>query len=147
MAKDEKVNISIEISKDAFEKITNIVHVTNYNLDKGTKRRVSPEDVVKIGLFKYIDLYFDGPVNSNNANALLLGTDRPLKNKIKLYLKKKKLSQVKLSERAGIGTSTLSEILNNKHQPSLDIFLRIYVALGYPELTELLYREHEKTSD
>jgi hypothetical protein len=31
--------------------------------------------------------------------------------------------------------------MNNKSQPSIEFFLRIWHALDYPPLTEILYRE------
>ncbi len=56
-------------------------------------------------------------------------------------MKERKMIQKELSELTGIDKSNLSIYMNNKSQPSIEFFLRIWHALEYPPLTELLYKE------
>ncbi len=45
------------------------------------------------------------------------------------------------SEITKIEPSNISLIFRNKNQPSLDYFLRIWIALGCPPISDCLYRE------
>ncbi|MDQ0339268.1 DNA-binding XRE family transcriptional regulator [Caldalkalibacillus uzonensis] len=134
----QRVRFTIEVSLDTAERIWNIVHVTNYHL-KHNGKRISPEDVIKIGTLRYIEQFYREQTISKVQCSL--GTSFPLKNKIKAYIKQKGISASSLADKAGISKGTLSDILNNKHQPSLDTFLRLYVALDCPPLDDILYRE------
>lgn len=64
-----------------------------------------------------------------------------IKNNIKRIMKERKMTQKELAELTGIDKSNLSIYMNNKSQPSIDFFLRIWHALEYPPLTDILYRE------
>jgi DNA-binding Xre family transcriptional regulator len=71
----------------------------------------------------------------------LIKCDGAIKNNIKKMMKERKMTQKELSELTGIDKSNLSIYMNNKSQPSIEFFLRIWHALEYPPLTELLYKE------
>lgn len=71
----------------------------------------------------------------------LIKNDGPMKNNIKKLMTERKMTQKELSELTGIDKSNLSTYMNNKSQPSIEFFLRIWHALEYPPLTELLYKE------
>lgn len=71
----------------------------------------------------------------------LIKCDGAIKNNIKQLMKDRKMTQKELSELTGIDKSNLSIYMNNKSQPSIEFFLRIWHALEYPPLTELLYKE------
>lgn len=73
----------------------------------------------------------------------VLGKPYRLQNTIKEYMDKKGISQQMLAEKTGIGASNISLIVKNKNQPSLDYFLRIWIALECPPLTKILYRVEE----
>ncbi|WP_052737650.1 helix-turn-helix transcriptional regulator [Bacillus sp. SA1-12] len=80
-----------------------------------------------------------------NVESLINRHEGTIKNNIKKIMKQQKLSQKELSELTGIDKSNLSIYMNNKSQPSIEFFLRIWHALDYPPLNEMLYRE--KTRD
>lgn len=71
----------------------------------------------------------------------LIKGDGVIKNNIKKLMKERKMTQKELSELTGIDKSNLSIYMNNKSQPSIEFFLRIWHALEYPSLTQLLYKE------
>ncbi|MCA1025696.1 helix-turn-helix domain-containing protein [Cytobacillus kochii] len=73
-----------------------------------------------------------------------LGKPYKLKNKFRDYMDKKGVIPADLAKKTGIGASNISLILKNKNQPSLDYFLRIWIALECPQLDKVLYREVEK---
>lgn len=70
-----------------------------------------------------------------------LGKPYRLKNRLKEYVKKRGMLQKELAIQTNIEESNISMILNNKVQPSLDYFLRIWIVLNCPPLNEILYRE------
>ena len=70
-----------------------------------------------------------------------LGKPYKLKNTFKNLLKQRDIKQIDLATDTGIDKGNLSLILNNKTQPSLDYFLRIWITLGCPPMEDILYRE------
>jgi transcriptional regulator with XRE-family HTH domain len=71
----------------------------------------------------------------------LIECEGVIKNNIKKLMKERKMTQKELSELTGIDKSNLSIYMNNKSQPSIEFFLRIWHALEYPPLAQLLYKE------
>ncbi len=82
-----------------------------------------------------------GNTPKENVEPLIHYQDGLIKNNMKLIMKKRKMTQKELSEMTGIDKSNLSIYMNNKSQPSIEFFLRIWHALDYPPLNEILYRE------
>ncbi|WP_368657963.1 helix-turn-helix domain-containing protein [Metabacillus halosaccharovorans] len=86
-----------------------------------------------------------GNTPKENVEPLIQYDDGLIKNNMKKIMKERKMTQKELSEITGIDKSNLSIYMNNKSQPSIEFFLRIWHALDYPPLNEILYRE--KSSD
>lgn len=82
-----------------------------------------------------------GNTSKENVESLIHSHEGAIKNNLKKLLKEKKMTQKELSEITGIDKSNLSIYMNNKSQPSIEFFLRIWHALDYPLLNEMLYRE------
>lgn len=87
--------------------------------------------------------YFIKQIEEKNISAGYddLGKPFRLKNKFKDITKSKGMSQERLADLTGIAPSNISVIFRNKSQPSLDYFLRIWIALDCPPLDKCLYRE------
>jgi DNA-binding Xre family transcriptional regulator len=69
-----------------------------------------------------------------------LGRPFRLENKIGELLELKRMSQKDLSEMTGIAAPNINNFVKNKHQPSLDYFLRIWIALECPPLDWMFFR-------
>jgi DNA-binding Xre family transcriptional regulator len=82
-----------------------------------------------------------GNTSKDNVEPLIHSHEGAIKNNLKKILKEQKMTQKELSEITGIDKSNLSIYMNNKSQPSIEFFLRIWHALDYPPLNEILYRE------
>lgn len=137
-----KHSITIEVTEDTHKNLAEIAHLINNKLK--LDKPLVIEDIVKASLYRYISkLYTKSNLEWDKEITKLfpLDSDFPLKNSIKTYLAKVNLTQSDLSKRAKLPISTVSSILNNQNQPSIDAFLKIYFALDCPDLTELLYRE------
>lgn len=72
-----------------------------------------------------------------------LGKPYRLKNRFKEILSKKGIKQKELAAITQIDDGNISIILSNRSQPSLDYFLRIWIALGCLPFEKVLYRTEE----
>jgi DNA-binding Xre family transcriptional regulator len=86
-----------------------------------------------------------GNTPKQNVEPLIDDHEGLIKNNIRKIMKEQKMTQKELAEITGIDKSNLSIYMNNKSQPSIEFFLRIWHALDYPPLNEILFRE--KTND
>ena len=82
-----------------------------------------------------------GNTPKDSVQPLIDDQDGLIRNNIKKIMKEKRITQKELSVKTGIDKSNLSIYMNNKSQPSIEFFLRIWHALDYPALNEILYRE------
>lgn len=144
----EKVNLTINLQKSTFEKIKKIKNYLNLRVSKETE--ITEEEIIKSAIANYLYYFFEEEdlieykKNKELSDLILnydLGKPYQLKNNFKKIMKEKKIKQVYLVEQTKIAKSNLSLILNNKTQPSLDYFLRIWCALGFPPLDKVLFRE------
>jgi DNA-binding XRE family transcriptional regulator len=112
----------------------------NKNLLWKTEREnyIQVSDLIRGIVIDYLE-----QLKSQDAFAGLddLGKPYRLKNNFKEITKNKNLSQQQISEKTNIEPSNISLIFRNKNQPSLDYFLRIWIALGCPSISDCLYRE------
>lgn len=69
-----------------------------------------------------------------------LGKPFRLENKIGEILELKRMTQKELSDLTGIAAPNINNFVKNKNQPSLDYFLRIWIALECPPLDWMFYR-------
>jgi DNA-binding Xre family transcriptional regulator len=69
-----------------------------------------------------------------------LGKPFRLENKIGELLDLKRMSQKQLSDLTGIAAPNINNFVKNKNQPSLDYFLRIWIALDCPPLDWMFFR-------
>jgi DNA-binding XRE family transcriptional regulator len=120
------------------EKVTTIENQKNslWKQDRNSYRQLS--DFIK-GLV--ID-YFDQIENESQISGYDdLGKPFRLMNRFKEIANKKGISQKQMAEMTNIDPSNISYIWRNRNQPSLDYFLRIWIALDYPPLNKCLYRD------
>ncbi|AZV43702.1 hypothetical protein BAOM_3093 [Peribacillus asahii] len=136
----EYTSINLLIKKETMDKIEKLTQHRNLKNDlfnKG-KRFNTVEDFIIGTLYHYLD-----QIENQDLSAGLddLGKPYRLKNNFKEIANSKSLSQQKVSEMTNIEPSNISLIFRNKNQPSLDYFLRIWIALGCPPISSCLYRE------
>jgi DNA-binding XRE family transcriptional regulator len=141
---DKKASITIEMSEETYNKISSLVHVINY-LNRNIEKEITPERFLKGSLAYYLDRFY-GIANQdyNNSDLINLGNPfTPLRIEIEKYVINLGLPLTTIAKQLNISKATLKSIMENKHQPSLDIFIRLWVLIGCPPLHEILYREKE----
>jgi DNA-binding XRE family transcriptional regulator len=75
------------------------------------------------------------------SNYGKLNEHSTIKNKFKDYFKDTDISQREFAKMIGIHQSSLSSFLNNQKQPSLETFIKIWIGLGCPPISDLLTSE------
>lgn len=132
---------TIHLNKETTDKLNELTAATNYLCQDGEK--LTPEDIIKGSLAYYLDRFYENTVSSaaEMEKVIPLSSNYPLKNKIGEILDTRPISKLDIAAQLKISKGTLSGIINNRHQPSLDIFVRLWVMLGCPPLHEILYRE------
>ncbi|MEW9672935.1 helix-turn-helix transcriptional regulator [Ammoniphilus sp. 3BR4] len=143
MNNDQKYTLTISLTVEQMEELLKVVHLANQRLS--IESHIKPEDVVLASINNFIPKYLPKKMRNPNlspSNLHHLGsTQFPLKNKLKAFLEEKGIKPSTLAKAVNISTGRLSDILNNKNQPSLDVFLRIFYYLDFPDLDEILYRD------
>lgn len=139
-----RVELNVKLKLETVERINEIVAYSKFR-KKYTKQDLpmSPEDVIKAALDEYIkkvDLIYRNVINASLYN---LKVDAPIKNNIKKLMIEADLNQKEFSELCSIYAGTISHILSNRNQPSMDYFLRIWAVLGCPPIEHCFYREIE----
>ncbi|MBX0320165.1 helix-turn-helix domain-containing protein [Shouchella clausii] len=135
--------ISIEMSDELHREILFICEYFNkkeqfYNRKETT---ITVESFIQAAIKERLIL-IDKIVNSN-----LKHKDFSLKNNFKKMFKDSNISQSELSERTGIPISTISSILTNRSQPTMDHFFKLWEALYFPNIFECFYREKEGVNE
>jgi hypothetical protein len=133
--------VNLYLSDDVLSKLEKFVSIENQkNLlwKKERKQYIQVTDFIA-GLI--IDFFDEVENNAQVSGYDDLGKPYRLQNRFKEIATKKGLSQQRVSELTNIDPSNISYIWRNKNQPTLDYFLRIWIALDYPPLNKCLYRE------
>jgi DNA-binding XRE family transcriptional regulator len=139
---DEYIKVPIFFNKEVIKEVEQIVNYRNARVMsfEPNKKPTSFEEFVTGCTIRSLE-------EIRNQNLLAgyddLGKPYRLKNRLKEYVKKRGMLQKDLAAKTGIDEGNISTMLNNKYQPSLDYFLRVWIALGCPPLNEILYREKD----
>lgn len=139
---DEYIKVPIFFNKEVIKEVEQIVNYRNTRVMtfEPNKKPTNIEEFVTGCTIRSLE-------EIRNQNLLAgyddLGKPYRLKNRLKEYVKKRGMLQKDLAAKTGIDEGNISTMLNNKYQPSLDYFLRVWIALGCPPLNEILYREKD----
>lgn len=134
------VKLEIFLSKSLIEEIQKVVEYRNVKslIYTPTNKERSIEEFVKGATVHQVR-------NMQKQNRLYgieeLTKPFSIKNKFKEFADIKNITQKMVSEATGIALSNINNIWNNKTQPSLDYFLRLWFVFGCPPFGKILYRE------
>lgn len=139
----KNLNITISVTPEIYYRIENAVKYLNLNkiYEKETLEVGDINDFIVgsvVNFLEYVELFASPP-----KNFQLIDQDkRPIKNSFKQYLKKHDIKQIDLAKVIGMEAATLNGIVNNNSQPSMESFIKIWSALSFPPLDEIIYREN-----
>lgn len=138
------IPITIHLSNETLQTIDSLTNYKNVKDDlnfKNKKQHYTAEDFIT----GCVNLYIKQLQTWEEISGLDdLGKPYRLKNRFKEIAEKKGLKGKELAKLTGIHDGNISIILSNRSQPSLDYFLRIWIALGRPDIQDCLYRENEE---
>lgn len=135
--------ISIFLNEEYYKEIIDIIEYRNKRVqfDKENKKVTSIEEFITGSVIQVLKWLKD---EDSFAGLDDLGKPYRLQNNFKNILHEKRMRAKDLAELTNIHPGNISIILNNRNQPSLDYFLRIWIALGCPPLNECLYRVQDE---
>lgn len=135
--------IEINLSKEEYEQINK--YVTLYNSYEQVKKRFNLHGTIEDFIKGSIRRELKCIENHDQVFCELKtkGYIRPvnIKTRFREIMKEMGLKQIEIEDMTGIGGNDISGYMNNRKKFSLDHFLRIWIVLGCPDITELLYVE------
>ena len=138
-----QIPITVNINKDVYERVRNAIGY-NKSVSPLSKRElpVTDEEIINAALYHYFKT-LDTILGFYNVDKRALNLDEgtKIKNRFKDILKMIGMKQKELAELTGIDHATISTMLANKNQPSIEYFLRIWTVLGCPPIEDVFYRE------
>jgi hypothetical protein len=138
-----KIPITIHLSNETLQMIDSLTCYKNVKDDlkfKNKPQHYTTEDFIT----GCVNLYIKQLQTWEEISGLDdLGKPYRLKNRFKEIAEKKGMKGKDLAKLTGIHDGNISIVLSNRSQPSLDYFLRIWIALGRPDIQDCLYREKE----
>lgn len=141
MKNEEYVEISVKLKKSTFKEINDYIQYQNLRNDIMNRKKpidLNMDDFISGCINAYLNKLKNG---EELAGLDDLGKPYRLKNKFKEYINYLGWKQKDLAEKTKIDAGNISIILSNRSQPSLDYFLRIWIAVGCPPMNKVLYRE------
>jgi hypothetical protein len=135
--------VTITLSETVYDKCLSLVHVLNYLNQKNESDEEKVEDLIEGAVINYIERFYDSLINEHkNSHLISLGNSKyPLRFNLEPYIEEKEMPLTHIAKQLDISLGSLRGIINNRHMPSVDIFIRLWVLIGCPPLHEILYRE------
>jgi len=136
------VKVEIHLRQETIKRIDEIIAYSKFR-KRYTKQDLpeSYEDVLKASLYEYfrkIDVLYNNVISDKKYK---LKNNGNLQNRLKEIIKDEGMKQKDICDMTGIDPGSLSNILSNRNQPSMDYFLRIWVVLGCPPIEDVFYRD------
>jgi DNA-binding XRE family transcriptional regulator len=135
----KKVKYIIEVNESTASEIKKLVDYHNMKVDFGELNRdkIKEEDIIKAAIAEYLNL-FSATQKSQSLLTINMENNRKIQLNIKPILKEKGMKQADLAHITGINKANISDILNHKYLPGLEVFIKIWVALDCPPLNEII---------
>jgi hypothetical protein len=138
---EDTVKFTIEFSKERVKQIHDALNFTIYNnkfKNPNLPQDYNIEDFITACVNVQIDL-----INTYYQHPEVVSSDKKfrIKNKFKEFMDEHGIKQKDISEMTGIHKANISTFLSNQKQPSIESFIRLWVAFGCPQIHEVLVRE------
>lgn len=133
--------ITINLSDDTYSKIEKIITYSNLRHELKPKLNMPYDHSIEDFIMGCVNLYLNKIEHLSQITNLNHSSHGKLQNRIKEIIIKKGWNQKKLAELTNLDPGTISPILSNKTQPSMENFLRIWKVLGMPDLDKVFYRK------
>ena len=139
----ETITLTVDITMKNYVAVQNLIGYCKFNnLAIKSSLPTTDGEIINAALYSYFEK-LETITNYYNVDkrALNLDEGKKIKNRFKDILKMIGMKQKELAELTGIDHATISTMLANKNQPSIEYFLRIWTVLGCPPIEDVFYRE------
>lgn len=142
---NKKVNYTISVSDETARKIDEYKNFLNAKnkLRFTDLPYINEEDVIKGALdtlFLVIERFYEFDKESKFFN---LKPKAKIKNRFREIAMKSGYDQATVSKLTGIDQPSVHRIMNNKNQPSIDYFIRIWIVLDRPPIEDIFYPDEQ----
>ena len=140
---ENTIKLNVNINGKLYKNLKDILGYTETVLKISNKELpTTDEEIINAALFHYFNTIDNiKSFYSIDRRALNLEEGTKIQNRFKEILKMIGMKQKELANLTGIDDATISTILSNKNQPSMEYFLRIWTVLGCPPIEDIFYRE------
>ena len=140
---DNYVNVNVNINKELYEKVRDVIgYSKSMRIIKDKELPLTDEEVINSALFYYF-YKMETLLGLHTVERNKYTNDGKVKNRFKEIVKQVDMKQRELAVLTGIDDATISQILGNRNQPTIDNFLKMWIVLGSPPIEEVFYRERE----
>lgn len=140
---DNYVNVNVNVNKELYEKIRDVIgYSKSMRIIKDKELPLTDEEVINSALFYYFHK-METILGLHTVERSKYTNDGKVKNRFKEIVKQVDMKQRELAVLTGIDDATISQILGNRNQPTIDNFLKMWIVLGSPPIEEVFYRERE----
>lgn len=132
--------INVTVSDYTLRRINEIIGIENAisKVSKNNWKERDAADFIRGAIMESIDRYD----NYDDFKALEDIDDAIVRNNFKQIAEELNMSQAYISQRTGINPSNLSQIFNNRSQPRMDYFFKIWACLKCPPLYKCFQKEN-----
>ena len=106
---------------------------------------ITEEDVVRgaiYDLFEVLERFYKFK-RCEITEKLHIEPSSKIKNRLREIAIEQELDQASVAKLTGIEPANISRIFNNRNQPSIDYFFRIWIALERPPIEDIFYADGE----
>ena len=140
---ENDIIVKVGINPKLYRKISEIIGYSKVTkMTKDADLPTTEKEVINAALYYYFKRI--DTINSFHMiekRAQKIDEELKVKNRFKEILQRIGMKQKELAELTGIDNATVSFILTNRNQPSIEYFLRIWTVLGCPPVEDIFYRE------
>ncbi|MFB4168650.1 helix-turn-helix domain-containing protein [Virgibacillus sp. JSM 102003] len=133
--------ITIELNDDTYKQISEITELENLinrHRDKNRNDNYTTEEFVVGCILDKVEQI----QHFNKVNPFIKNNVQPkVKNRFKEIAKNKNIYIKDVAEQLDMQPPNISKIFNNVSQPRLELFIKIWIVLGSPPLSQCIYLE------
>lgn len=138
---EDFVYLTVRVNKELYTRVRDTIgYSKTSSMYNGKELPITDDEIMSSALHYYFEK-MDTVLGFHDIERKVYDGEGKIKNRFKEILKRIDMKQKELATLAQIDDATISLILSNKNQPTIDSFFKIWVVLGMPPLEEVFYRE------
>ena len=137
------LSVTVNVNKELYEKVRDVIgYSKSMKMINNKDLPITDEEVINSALFYYFQK-METVLGLHTIEKSKYTCEGKVKNRFKEMVKEAGIKQRELANLTGIDDASISQILSNRNQPTIDNFLKMWIVLGSPPIEEVFYRERE----